>query len=434
MKRSLKQTVLMLLVVGIAISACFGIVSCGRTSSRGTLDGTIPGLNGSGSHGGTTGNGTLPGGSDVTTNGTQGTTQTPVTPPEGNGDYINPLTGLKTTYNMGDSLKPLAVVVDNVSAAYAHQSGLTQSDLLYETLVSPGITRFVMLVSDYTALDPICNIRSGRLEHLDIVGSHNAILVAHNGSTYNDFVSVAASRLGGGWNETLGKSTFGYINTMNDIAFTAEGGKKYGTIKYYDADPDYRKDIAYDTLLTTSAVMAIFQSRYSLFNQSGATSLGSAPSFDFVDLGTFKKMDGSAATNIAISFTADNAGGKKSVAYVYDVNTGKYLRSQDGKAHVDSVTGEQLAFTNVITLFTDVTSEKTGLSSDPTAVKSQIVGSGSGYYFYGGKAVEINWSKTAWDAPLVFTDKSGNPFELARGTTYIGYLDNTDVTKSVSFN
>lgn len=431
MKRNLKRIGLVFLTVLMLVSMSMSLVACnGDKADKTTTNNVIPGINTSGTTAGT--EGTTAGTTAGTEGTTAGTTAPTVKPPVNEGDYVNPLTGLKTTYNSAN-LKPIAVIVDNVSAAYAHQTGLTQADVLYETLVAPGISRFMMLVSDYSKLDAICNIRSARMEHLDIIGSHNAIMVAHNGSTYNDFVSVAASRLGGGWNETLGKNTFGYVNTMKDVAFTAEGGEKYGTIKYYTSDPNYRKDIAHDTLLTTQALLAVFQSRYSLFAQSGATTVGETKSFTFVPADTAKVMNGTSAKNINISFTIDNASGTKSVAYVYDAALGMYLRSQDGKAHKDSVTGEQLAFTNVITLFTDVSSEK-GTDEDPVVATTKITGSGTGYYFYGGEAVEINWSKSAWDAELVLTDKDGKALELARGTTYVGYLDNTSTATAVMFN
>ena len=48
--------------------------------------------------------------------------------------------------------------------------------------------------------------------------------------------------------------------------------------------------------------------------------------------------------------------------------------------------------------------------------------------------MEIKWSKSAWDGALTLTDKDGNALELARGTTYVAYLDNTNTAKAVSFN
>ncbi|MBO5908196.1 MAG: DUF3048 domain-containing protein, partial [Clostridia bacterium] len=150
MKRSLKQIALIFLALMITVSASMTLFSCG-SGDGGTTNGTVPGI---GSTSATVATGSTTG-SSVTTNSTtatSATTTTPVTPPANEGKYINPLTGLKTDYSMGDTFKPLAIVVDNVDAAYAHQSGLTQADVLYETLVAPGISRFMMLVSDYSKL------------------------------------------------------------------------------------------------------------------------------------------------------------------------------------------------------------------------------------------------------------------------------------------
>jgi hypothetical protein len=361
---------------------------------------------------------------------------------------------LRTDYD-SSKIRPIAVVVDNIAAAYAHQTGLLQADVVYETLVSPGISRFTALISNYSALTPICNIREAYVENIDITGSHNAVLVAHGGSLHNDFVSVAAARLGGGWSESLGKNTYGYINTAADVGFTVEGGAKYGTIKYYSkiraefmeknlkdglkaryyTDGLVRNDLGgengYDTLLTTEGLMAVLTSKNSTFKQSGASESGKAKGFDFVAEGQAKIMNGDTAQNITVSMSAENASSIKSVAFAYDAERKAYLRSQDGAAHKDAANGKQLSFTNVITLFTDITG--TELKGGSNVCTTKVTGEGTGYYFYGGKAMEIKWSKPSWSAELVLTDTEGNALELARGKTYIGYVDNTDPS-AVSFS
>ena len=459
MKKTLKQIALIFLALALVLSVSLSFVACDDDET--TAPPSIPGVGTSGTTAeplGTTPSTGSTSGTSSTSGGTAGTTaSTPTTPPVETGNFVNPLTGLKTSYD-ASGLKPIAVVVDNISSAYAHQTGLTQADILYENLVAPGISRFTMLISDYSALDAICNMRNATLESLDIVGSHNAILVAHGGTAHRDFVSVASARLGGGWSEQHGKTTYGYINTVADVGFTAEGGAKYKTIKYYSqaraeavsatlkdglkalyyTDGVVRTDLGgengYDTILTTDGLMAVLSSKYSCFNQAGATKSGDAKGFGFVAEGASKVMNGAPAANVSLSFAVDNVKGasKKSVSYAYDAASGTYKRSQDGKAHVDSATGKQLAFTNVITLFTDVTAEE--VKGEGYVAITATTGEGTGYYFYGGEAVEIKWSKSAWNSELVLTDKNGNALELARGTTYVGYLDNTDTGASVSFN
>jgi len=458
MNKSIKHIALIFLSLAAVMALCLSLISCEGGTGGGTTSGnSIPGIGTEE----TTGSGAEPGSTTAGTEATESTTgstatsgTTPVVTPTPTGKYINPLTGLRTDYNAGGT-RPIAVIVDNISAAYAHQKGIAQADIVYETLVSPGISRFTVLISDYGAMSDICNIREAYVENTDIVGSHNALLVAHGGAAHGDFVSIASSRFGGGWNETLGKNTYGYINTSADVAFTLEGGAKYGTIKYYSksraefvegtlksglkahyyTDGVVRSDLGgengYDTILTSEALEAVFSSKLSSFNQSGASKNGNAKGFGFVAEGTAKVMNGLPASSISVAMTAKNAKSTKSVAFSYSAEKNAYLRSQDGAAHKDSATGEQLSFTNVILLATDVTC--TELKGGSNVCSTKVTGSGTGYYFYGGEAVEIRWSKSAWNGELTFTDALGSALELARGTTYVGYVDGTN-TDAVAFN
>ena len=99
--------------------------------------------------------------------------------------------------------------------------------------------------------------------------------------------------------------------------------------------------------------------------------------------------------------------------------------------HVDTETGKQLSFTNVITLFTDVETVETGISNDPTMTLVETRGSGIGFYFYGGKVINIEWESNGAD--LILTDPNGDELELATGNTYIGYLDNDYLYNNSSF-
>lgn len=329
------------------------------------------------------------------------------------GDYTNPLTGEPTTVNLSGQ-RPLAIVVDNVEASYANQTGLTEADVLYETLVAPGITRFLMLIADPYSVDSVCNIRSAREYHLDFSAYHNAVLMAHGGA-YNDsydFYQDAKDRLG---------SRYGFIDTCQEPHFNQlTNGELYGTI----ANEGDRADLQYDTVYKPDALKALLTSKYSKF--TGGFDGSAKQSLQFVEYGTDKSMAGASdAKNIALEFTADGAAGAKLVSYKYDAASNKYLRYQDGKAHVDgqSKTREQLAFTNVITLFTDVDVVSTGIKNDPYMTEIDVVGTGTGYYFYGGKVINITWKATS--TKLTLTDALGNELKLATGNTYIGYLDDS---------
>jgi len=116
---------------------------------------------------------------------------------------------------------------------------------------------------------------------------------------------------------------------------------------------------------------------------------------------------------------------------VYDEASGKYLRYQfNGEKHIDETTGEQLAFTNVILLFMDISRVAGDASGRLEAVTT---GSGDGYYIYGGKFISIKWSKETRDTPIILTRLSGDPLQINRGNTFVSVID-TDTKTQVQYN
>lgn len=409
MKKEIKKSLFAFFSILLTVAICVLAVGCAGEGGTETTLGTLPTETTDSSTTGTgetTNDGTSTSG---TTSGGGGTVNPPV------GDYINPLTGEPTTKNLSNT-RPVAIVVDNIASAYEYQTGLDQADILYEALVAPGITRFLMVVADYTTVDSVCNIRSGRDYHLDLAAYHNAVLVAHGGSkTQNyDFYELAEERYGSRW---------GYVDSMFEPWFAhADKGEQYGTIDHYGERPN---ELNYDTIFKPAALTALLNSSASYFVKAGGTITGTPKqSLEFVPYGTEKSMAGASdATTIDLEFTCQGVSELgKMVSFRYDAATDKYLRYQDGAAHVDSETGRQLSFTNVITLFTDVENAKTGLSNDPDMARVDTRGNGTGYYFYGGKVIEITWSSDG--SNLTLTDPLGAELTLATGNTYIGYLDN----------
>ena len=338
----------------------------------------------------------------------------PVVTPEMNG--FNVLTG-QPTVNDVSYTRPVAIVVDNVKNAYATQTGLDQADILYEALVAPGITRFLMVTADYKLLDKVSNIRSGRDYHMDMAAYHNAVLVCHGGSnTANyDFFTLAAERYG---------DRFGFIDTLHGepYFYVDVYGNKYGTIESTD-----RKDLSYNIIFKPSAMTDLLESSSSKFVAAGGTLSGQAKeTLKFVEYGTKKDLSGaSSATEVTLKFKCQGSSSAKNVSFTYDAASGKYLRSQDGSAHLDSQTGKQLAFTNVITLFTTVEAVETGLEKGDqtmTLVDTKTDGAkGFGYYFTDGKVIGIYWEADGENLRL--EEENGAELVLNTGNTYIGYLD-----------
>lgn len=325
--------------------------------------------------------------------------------------YIDPISGLPSAYD-STGIRPIAVVIDNGSGAIAHQTGVDKAAILYETLVAPGITRFLGIYSDYRAQKEICNIRAGRVCDAIIAENYGAVLLCHGGhSDANeeyDFFSAVSSVLGG-------KSSF--INTLTEPAWSAESGEELGTIKYYESN--YRSDLKYDTVVTPKAIEYILSSkRYSEFSKSGGSFLGSAKNLSPV---SDEPLDGETCLGADISFTAKGVetSQKKDVSYVYDSVSGKYLRYEGERAHVDSKSGEQLSFTNVLLLSTDVRYID-GDDNDPLTTDVSVKGSGTGYYLCGGKYISVIWVNTSGEMKLY---TSGGELSLSVGNTYVAFLD-----------
>ena len=408
----------------VTVALCTAFAACGKgNNGDGTTGpiGTVPQdtttetpASTTASSDGTTTNPVIP--PETTTNSEE--TTKPVDPPIGN--HINPLTGEPSAKDLSNT-RPLAIVVDNIKSSYARQTGLDQADVLYEALVAPGITRFLMVVADYTQVDSVCNIRSGRDYHLNLASYHNAVLMCHGGSktVHYDFFQLAAERLGSRW---------GFIDTMFEPWFAhADKGQQYGTIAHHGERPN---ELKYDTLFKPAALTALLNSKGAKF--AGTTVGTTRQSLKFVNYGTTKSMAGaSTATQVNLKFTCQGAAGAKSVSFTYNPLTDKYMRFQDGSAHLDSESKVQLSFTNVITLFTSVENVKSGIASDPDMAMVQTKGTGTGYYFYGGKVIQITWTSNGEN--LTLTDPLGNELKLATGNTYIGYLDIDYIYGGTSF-
>lgn len=407
MKKAMKKLVAAALAALVATTACTGCNKNKNDSTTGDPFATLPEQTTQSTE------------SSSTESSSSSSSETPDNPPAGNVEMkgFNVLTGQPTLNNI-DYTRPVAIVVDNVASAYATQTGLDQADVLYESLVAPGITRFLMVTADYKLLDKVSNIRSACNYHMDFADYHNAVLVCHGGyDTPNyDFYTLATERYG---------SRYGFIDTSVERYFAwADDGKKYGTIESAD-----RKDLANNTVFKPTAMSDLLAASSSKFIAEGKGTLSGQTknSLKFEQYGTKKDLSGaSSAMEVTLKFKCQGSGNVKNVSFAYDAETGKYLRSQDGNPHLDSQTGKQLGFTNVIALFTTVEAKSTGIENDPTMTIMNTVsesGKGHGYYFTDGKVISISWE--ADGSNLKLEDDNGAELTLNTGNTYIGYLDSS---------
>jgi hypothetical protein len=107
------------------------------------------------------------------------------------------------------------------------------------------------------------------------------------------------------------------------------------------------------------------------------------------------------------------------VAWEYDGSQGAYVRWQDNADAVlqpmpDRLTGQTLAFENVVVLFAEHVFET------PTIIEINLesVGEGRGLAFRDGQMYRVTWSSPGADAPLRFTGLDGAAYGFKPGSTW----------------
>ncbi len=309
--------------------------------------------------------------------------------------YINRLTGEaadEATYYK----RPLAIMINNIRKANP-QIGISNAMVIYECEVEGGITRLMMLTTDYESLPVTGSIRSAREYFIDYAMGHDAIFMHAGGSdqAYRELKSRGVDNIDG----TNGRNPYDtFYRDQNRLAtmgavhsLVSTGDRIVKAIQYHD----YRTVIEEDT----------------------------QTSFRFVAPGTSYTLDGGvAATHVYMSYTASYH-----PEFVYDAQTNTYLRYQfDHLAQTDSATGEQLAFTNVLLL----SCTRTYLNDDKGHVDIVTAGEGDGYYIYGGKAISIRWKKANDDAPLLLYTADGAELLLNTGKTFVNVLSDSQFAKA----
>jgi hypothetical protein len=58
-------------------------------------------------------------------------------------------------------------------------------------------------------------------------------------------------------------------------------------------------------------------------------------------------------------------------------------------------------------------------------VDVDTVGSGNGYYIYGGKYIQIVWTKKSKDTPMLLTVADGSELKMNCGKTFVNIVSDT---------
>lgn len=298
------------------------------------------------------------------------------------------ITGGEASDLVKEGSRPVAIMIDNVQAALP-QRGIASADAIFEMVTEGGITRLMALFSDRTAVPNIGPVRSARDQYVQCAMPLNAMLVHIGTSIYAE-------------------------NLMNQYNYPSLNGVYLGSTSFAFDEARKAEGFNHEHCWYTDAEKIAAGVEKSGLSVTGA----GKPLFDFLPQKSAPVVpDEGAAPDIAISFS--DLG---NVTLTYDEESGRYLKTAYGEPHVDSATGEQLAFDNVVVLFTEV---KRKNPDDPNNIVMDFdMQGGTGYYCYGGHYRKISWKKGEPEDPIRFKDEAGNPVQLNVGKSYTAIVGN----------
>lgn len=329
-------------------------------------------------------------------------------------DQACPLNGklyTNTERQAWEKRRPMAVMIENTPDARP-QSGLADSDLVFEAVAEGGVTRFMaFFYCDAQKADlTLAPIRSARTYYVDYASGFNLPLYVH----------VGGANVPGPTNALGQISDYGW-NGQTDINQFSVGYPTF--IRDYNRVPG--KEIATEHTMVTST-----EKIWDVAEERGWTNMSPERKYgrtvqepedwkDGYEGWTFENTPGEIGSVNKISYDFWSGYNDYSVVWDYDKEKNLYLRSQGGEKHTDLNTNEQIAASNVIVL---LTTEK-GPINEKKHMLYGTTGTGDALIFKDGQAIEAKWYKKSRTSELTFKDDKGKEVELARGLTWISVVN-----------
>ena len=290
---------------------------------------------------------------------------------------LSPYTGL--ILNEDESMFDSFLAIIENSRQARPQSGLSQSDFVYEVMTEGGITRFMALFNSKYS-EKIGPIRSARYYFLDIAKEFD-LPFAHCGGSYDSL-------------EELSKNT--KLKSINEI--------KYGTYFFRD---NSRKSP--HNLYTSTENIENFLDN-NTFSETNMRKLNFDDDFWInADLENCQNID----LNLSNYY---------STSYTYSENG--YLKSMDGEESIDAATNEPLIFNNIVIQFTSIKQKE-----DEQYMNIELLGSGDALIISNGKYIKGTWNKVNNQSTTIIKDINNKEIPLSVGNTIWHIIDTQNKIK-----
>lgn len=297
----------------------------------------------------------------------------------------NLLTGVADLTDAAIGKRPVAVMINNVQAAMP-QYGIAKADIIFEIPVEGDVTRFMALYADYTQVPRVCAVRSCRNYFPAFSQGFDAFYV-----NWGIDDSIA---------DYLELLQFDQFDGMSDRNGLFARDKERINAGYALEHTAFFEGTAFASVVDSQGY------RTELAENMKDTA------FIFNGLEEQVKPSGRDCTNVEINF------GAQSATLVYDVGRNVYLKKLNGNPQIDGKTQEQLAFTNVFVLETDISvrDELGHKDIDWDGALDSV-----GYYVSNGGVKKIHWSKEERNesSRLRFFEENGEELKINRGKSYI---------------
>lgn len=291
---------------------------------------------------------------------------------------LSPYTGQALGTESLDNI-PFMCIIENSRDARP-QSGLSEADIIYETMAEGGIPRFLAIFHKNSP-NVIGPIRSVRPYFIDISREHD-LPFAHCGGSAEALATISSDNS---------------LNSINEISisnlFWRDNSRKAPHNLYTSAE-NIRNFIK-----TTN---------YQHTKENH---------FEFLDNALLN-------SNTYISNVDLNLSNYYKTSYKY--KDGFYEKYMDGELATDKNTGKSLKFKNIVIQITDMSLQK-----DNTHIDIDLIGEGYGYILTNGKLEKIIWSKDDINSKTELITEDESPVKLCTGNTIWHIVDKNS---TINFN
>ena len=292
------------------------------------------------------------------------------------------LTGRLVDAEVGTK-RPMAIMLNNIYDA-CPQAGIANAGVVYEAPVEGGITRLMGVFEDYDNLEKIGSVRSCRDYYIFYASGFNAIYTHYGQSAYAlPFLELPE------------------VNNLSGLA-------GYGDQVFYRTTDRKSPHNAYTSFEGIQKGIEI-----NGYSQEYAEDY--LPGYAFCGIDDEVELPGTQeATIVKPGYFLNEPW------FEYNPEDKLYYRFQYGDKQIDQLTGEQIAYKNIILQYSSWRKydENGYLNIDVDAPNV-------GKYIVNGKAIDITWKKhTPWGATFYY-DLAGNQITMDTGKTWVCIIQDT---------